>query len=86
MVWAVSHDTENATYSTALGKLAQRSTTSLINIGIDNGVHQYERVQNHPQCKWSNCGEGVFPPSPFLSLEICLCLLRALYSVIHASK
>ncbi|PTB47606.1 glycoside hydrolase family 18 protein [Trichoderma harzianum CBS 226.95] len=58
MVWAVSHDTENATYSTALGKLAQRSTTSLINIGIDNGVHQYERVQNHPQCKWSNCGEG----------------------------
>ncbi|EHK21978.1 glycoside hydrolase family 18 protein [Trichoderma virens Gv29-8] len=57
MVWAVSHETENATYSTALGKLAQRSTTSLINIGIDNGVHQYERVQNHPQCKWSNCGE-----------------------------
>ncbi|RFU82010.1 chitin-binding, type 1 [Trichoderma arundinaceum] len=57
MVWAVSHDTENATYSNALGKLAQRSTTSLINIGIDNGVPQYERVQNHPQCKWSNCGE-----------------------------
>lgn len=59
MVWAVSHDTKNATYSTALGKLAQRSTNSLINIGIEKGVPQYERVQNHPQCKWSNCGEGV---------------------------
>ncbi|KAK1240330.1 hypothetical protein MKX08_007772 [Trichoderma sp. CBMAI-0020] len=58
MVWAVSHDTENATYSNALGKLAQRSTTSLINIGIQNEVPQYERVQNHPQCRWSNCGEG----------------------------
>ncbi|KAH7309113.1 hypothetical protein B0I35DRAFT_359977 [Stachybotrys elegans] len=62
MVWAVSQDLKDGTYSYAVGKAAGRRFTSL---PLTNGAvirppeHGLVEVKpKTPQCKWSNCGEG----------------------------
>jgi hypothetical protein len=55
MVWAVSQDVGDATYSKAIGNAAGRAFTSLSKEAYDDGL--IETVTKHPQCKWTNCGE-----------------------------
>lgn len=58
MVWAVSHDTSDATFSEALRKQATLSSPSLTSFGlVSNGVVSYDRVKKFGQCMWANCGE-----------------------------
>ncbi|BCS04193.1 glycoside hydrolase family 18 protein [Aspergillus luchuensis] len=53
MVWAVSHDHTNGTYSLALGEAAQRKFKALPDtIKTDDTI----KIK-HDQCKWTNCGD-----------------------------
>ena len=54
MVWAVSHDLFDGTYSKALGKAVNRRFKALPAHAEDDGTIRTK----HPQCKWTNCGEG----------------------------
>ncbi|KAK7423090.1 hypothetical protein QQZ08_009257 [Neonectria magnoliae] len=60
MVWAVSQDVSDGTYSKAIGKAAARKFTSLpamfFETGDDDDV--LTLTTKHPQCKWTNCGES----------------------------
>ncbi|KAI4599740.1 hypothetical protein KJ359_001476 [Pestalotiopsis sp. 9143b] len=59
MVWAVSHDTQDATFSQALGEMTGRvfePPTTILNVG---GVDDTESVSDTSliqQCKWTSCG------------------------------
>ena len=53
MVWAISHDDRNATYSMALGAAAGRKDASWRRRGGDTIV----KVPV-PQCRWTACGES----------------------------
>ncbi|KAH7329286.1 hypothetical protein B0I35DRAFT_473903 [Stachybotrys elegans] len=55
MVWAISHDTQDAKYSTALGKHAPQSRPVKAKAAPAMGA--LDRYDNHDQCKWTNCGE-----------------------------
>lgn len=54
MVWAVSHDRFDGTYSKALGKAVNRRVKALPALSEDDGTI----TNKHAQCKWTNCGEG----------------------------
>lgn len=57
MVWAISHDTQDAKYHKALAKAANRKITSLpMTDGIGNAFENQEIAVS--QCKWTNCGES----------------------------
>lgn len=64
MVWAVSHDTKTARFSTALGTLASKRFNSLIKLDAVPGdlFSRFDMATDHPQCKWTNCGEGTCSP------------------------
>jgi chitinase len=53
MVWAVSHDTKDSKYSSALGKALGR-VPALPSTG--DGTE--EVTTNHLQCKWTGCGQA----------------------------
>ncbi|KAK7737549.1 hypothetical protein SLS63_002678 [Diaporthe eres] len=53
MVWAVSHDTKDSKYSSALGK-ALGKVPALPSTG--DGTE--EVTTNHLQCKWTGCGQS----------------------------
>ncbi|KAJ5553988.1 glycoside hydrolase [Penicillium frequentans] len=63
MVWAVSHDTANVKYSKALGKVTHRTKQTMPGIfqqkdsSITDDDTYITKVEDHLQCKWSNCGE-----------------------------
>lgn len=63
MVWAISHDTKNAKYSKALGSVSERTQKTLPGIfqeeyaDIEPEDPYMTKVENHAQCKWSNCGD-----------------------------
>lgn len=53
MVWAVSHDHVNGTYSRALGEAAQRKF-----IALYDTIKTSDTIKvKHDQCKWTNCGD-----------------------------
>jgi hypothetical protein len=59
MVWAVSQDDEDGTFSKAIGKAAGRKFSES-GIGgpqpvTDDGLD--EKETKHAQCKWTNCGQ-----------------------------
>jgi chitinase len=59
MVWAISHDTEDAKYHKALAKAANRKITSLpMTDGSDDAYKDLE--VDAPQCKWTNCGDSEY--------------------------
>ncbi|KAF7183510.1 hypothetical protein CNMCM7691_003789 [Aspergillus felis] len=54
MVWAISHDLSDGTYSRALATAANRKVVALA-----DHVEQNDTITiKHDQCKWTNCGEG----------------------------
>jgi hypothetical protein len=58
MVWAVSHDTAEAKYSKALGRVSHRTHQSRPSMFFEESGDAWITTENHhPQCKWSNCGE-----------------------------
>jgi hypothetical protein len=63
MVWALSHDTKDAKYSKALGKVVERTHQTMpgIFLEIDSSITPDDpyttKVNSHLQCKWSNCGD-----------------------------
>lgn len=59
MVWSISHDTADAKYSKALGRVANnREVSHSLEKRQDNApAYEFDDIQN-PQCKWTNCGEG----------------------------
>ncbi|KAK2739878.1 Killer toxin subunits alpha/beta 4 [Colletotrichum kahawae] len=59
MVWAISGDVSDGTYSKAIRKAAARKFTSIpaeFWEKEDDGL--LTTVTKHPQCKWTNCGES----------------------------
>ncbi|KAJ4228745.1 hypothetical protein NW757_014138 [Fusarium falciforme] len=56
MVWAISHDTEDAKYNKALAKVLGREVTSG-SLDDDEKAAEFEKRPNE-QCRWSNCKEG----------------------------
>lgn len=56
MVWAISHDTEDAKYSLALSRVAPRLFNALADTGSNDGY--VTEVTEHPQCRWTNCNEN----------------------------
>ncbi|KAL6410909.1 putative class V chitinase [Ilyonectria robusta] len=60
MVWAVSQDVSDGTYSEAIGKAAARKFTSLPSLFFEIGddADMLTLTTKHPQCKWTNCGES----------------------------
>lgn len=58
MVWAISHDTEDAKYNMALSKAVNRKLATLPVQGSDS-PYEFIDIPN-PQCKWMNCGERKF--------------------------
>ncbi|KAH7119486.1 putative class V chitinase [Dactylonectria estremocensis] len=60
MVWAVSQDVSDGTYSKAIGKAAARKFTSLpaMFFETDGDTDMITTTTKHPQCKWTNCGES----------------------------
>lgn len=64
MVWAISHDTQDAKYNKALAKVTNRKI-SIAQPQEDGSDKPYEFVDiPNAQCKWSNCQEGVIVFSP----------------------
>lgn len=61
MVCAVSYDTANGKYSNGLNDVSHhiyRSFPAIFTTGADSTDDLYmTKVDKHPQCKWSNCGE-----------------------------
>lgn len=58
MVWAVSQDVSDGTYSKAIAKAADRKYTSLPGkFYEDPDGDMVSITTKHPQCKWTNCGE-----------------------------
>jgi chitinase len=58
MVWAISHDTQDAKYHKALAKAANRKISSLpMTDGSGNAFENLELTQD--QCKWTNCGDSM---------------------------
>ncbi|KAF2434209.1 glycoside hydrolase, partial [Tothia fuscella] len=55
MIWAVSHDTQDAKYSIALAKAANRNNIVLPSLG--DKVYTEQKVERL-QCKWTNCGDN----------------------------
>ncbi|KAI8648702.1 Chitinase [Fusarium keratoplasticum] len=60
MVWAVSQDVSDGTYSRAIGKAAARKFTSLPAMFFEKTEDEdmLTLTTKHPQCKWTNCGES----------------------------
>ncbi|TPX10951.1 uncharacterized protein E0L32_008157 [Thyridium curvatum] len=56
MVWAISHDTQDAKYSLALSRAAPRLFNALADTGSNDGY--VTEVTEHPQCRWTNCNEN----------------------------
>ncbi|KAJ5387332.1 Chitinase II [Penicillium cosmopolitanum] len=52
MVWAMSHDTKNADYSKALGKVTGYIGDKQFDMGNSNVTEK----ENHDHCHWTNCG------------------------------
>jgi hypothetical protein len=65
MVWAVSHDTENAKYSQLLGGLAKRKFHAIVRRSVGDGTGAddgYEYTAEYKQqCRWTGCNEGEPP-------------------------
>lgn len=57
MVWAISHDTQDAKYNRAIAKAANRQMLQLPSTDGSDEAYQYKDIQNE-QCKWTNCGQG----------------------------
>ncbi|SPJ75730.1 related to chitinase [Fusarium torulosum] len=55
MVWAVSHDTKDAKYTSALAKAANRKFVAALP-AIDGSSTTIKT--KHAQCKWTNCAEN----------------------------
>ncbi|KAI9038720.1 uncharacterized protein KD926_010455 [Aspergillus affinis] len=54
MVWAISHDTKNATFSEALAKVSNRR--AIAQRQVEDQDHSTDTIE-YDTCKWSNCGE-----------------------------
>ncbi|KAH8698404.1 hypothetical protein BGW36DRAFT_357942 [Talaromyces proteolyticus] len=54
MVWAISQDLLDGTYSRALGRATNRSVIAL----ADHAETNDTETVLHEQCKWTNCGDG----------------------------
>ena len=59
MVWAISHDTEDAKYNRALGKVANRDIALP---GRGDELPWGSKTVPIDQCKWTNCGQGNYVP------------------------
>lgn len=69
MVWAVSHDTADATFNMALAKAANKKFQKLE--ATSDGTQT--DVTYHKQCKWTNCNQGMFTrPYPFEKILIAV--------------
>jgi chitinase len=55
MVWAVSHDTKDGTFTKALGKAAGRKVVAL---SQESGDGTTTVITPIAQCRWTNCGES----------------------------
>lgn len=65
MAWAVSSDVRDARLSKALGnavgpafKGSSSSANSHKSIDTRLAVHGSQQALKHPQCMWTNCGDG----------------------------
>ncbi|KAB8225906.1 hypothetical protein BDV33DRAFT_198320 [Aspergillus novoparasiticus] len=72
MVWAISHDTEDGKYASALDTVASRTNKYLGAKVVENGGSEDETLTwtektYHPQCKWTGCGEVC--PSDYYVVE-----------------
>jgi len=56
MVWAVSHDTKDATFNIAFAKAANRKYQAIAQ--TDDGTEVI--TTPNPQCKWTNCLESTY--------------------------
>lgn len=54
MVWAISHDTKNATFTEALAKVSNRRVIAQRQVEDQDHITD---TTNYDTCKWSNCGE-----------------------------
>ncbi|KAF2743763.1 glycoside hydrolase family 18 protein [Sporormia fimetaria CBS 119925] len=68
MVWAISHDTQDAKYNKALAKVANRKVLAL---PMTDGSDEPYQFVNFPidQCKWTNCAEGKYCPSGWVAMR-----------------
>jgi chitinase len=58
MVWAVSHDNPNGTFSRSLSDTTIQPFTSLAGYRSDGGPSANITIyEQHPQCMWTGCGE-----------------------------
>lgn len=61
MVWAISHDTFDQTFSLAVGRASKRKA-SYLNIRLrrpESGDDGYDtKIDKHPQCMWTGCLES----------------------------
>ncbi|RGP75966.1 class v [Fusarium sporotrichioides] len=55
MVWAVSYDTKDAKYTSALAKAANRKFVAAL-LATDSSLTTIKT--KHAQCKWTNCAEN----------------------------
>lgn len=62
MVWAVSHDTQDAKYSQLLGKVAKRKFSAVTQRSVEDGTGTgdgYEHTIDYKQqCRWTGCNES----------------------------
>ncbi|OGM39528.1 hypothetical protein ABOM_012089 [Aspergillus bombycis] len=55
MVWAISHDTKNATFTKALAQVSNRRIIAQRQVEDQDHITD---TTNYDTCKWSNCGEA----------------------------
>lgn len=67
MVWAVSHDNSNGSYSEALAGVAKRPFTSYQLSTNSNGSAYLEVATQNTQCMWTGCGETC--PSDYVTVS-----------------
>jgi chitinase len=68
----VSHDTEDAKYSTILGNVVQRQVKALSLKSLDKTTTVSTA---HPQCKWTGCGQSEKYPTRTSSTRLIRALL-----------
>lgn len=65
MVWAISHDTQDAKYHKALAKAANRKIALPMTDGSGDAFENTEVAADTR--KWTNCGESMDVPFVFIS-------------------
>lgn len=60
MVWAISHDTQDATYSMALAQVTNRLNSLLPHVrrARDSDDPYSTVINKHDQCRWTNCRQS----------------------------